>query len=128
MSEQTNYVFRDLVISWKGEEVKFTPSMNLLRSIEREDISFIDISVKTTNGRAPVFDIAHVVSRFLASAGVKASSVEVLGEMTHGNEKIMQNFISVVLTAASPILNNGKNLDAQTGSQSKARAKQKADE
>jgi hypothetical protein len=123
MSEQPSYVFRDMVITWRGEEVTFTPSMNLLRSIERDDISFIDLSVRTTTGRAPIFDIAHVVSRFLASAGVKVPSVEVLGEMTHGNEKTMQHLISVVLEAAAPILNNAKNPAAQTGSQSKARAK-----
>lgn len=120
-------VFRELTISWKGEEYKFTPSMRLMRSIEMGDISFTDIAVRTSQGRPPISHIAFVLAKMLQAAGAKVTDDEVYEELVTGDQDSITALISLVLTAFSPGENNAKNPAAQTGSQSKARATENAD-
>ncbi len=115
-------VFRELTISWKGEEFKFTPSMRLMRSIEMGDISFTDIAVRTSQGRPPISHIAFVLAKMLQAAGAKVTDDEVYEELVTGDQDSITGLISLVLTAFSPGESNAKNPAAQTGSHPKARA------
>jgi hypothetical protein len=119
-------VFRELTISWKGEEYKFTPSMRLMRSIEMGDISFTDIAVRTSQGRPPISHIAFVLAKMLQAAGAKVTDDEVYEELVTGDQDSITALISLVLTAFSPGENNAKNPAAQTGSHPKARATENA--
>jgi hypothetical protein len=119
-------VFRELTISWKGEEFKFTPSMRLMRSIEMGDISFTDIAVRTSQGRPPISHIAFVLAKMLQAAGAKVTDDEVYEELVTGDQDSITALISLVLTAFSPGENNAKNPAAQTGSHPKARATENA--
>jgi hypothetical protein len=119
-------VFRELTISWKGEEYKFTPSMRLMRSIEMGDISFTDIAVRTSQGRPPISHIAFVLAKMLQAAGAKVTDDEVYEELVTGDQDSITGLISLVLTAFSPGENNAKNPAAQTGSHPKARATENA--
>lgn len=116
-------IFRELTIKWKGEEYRFVPSMKLMRSIEMGDISFTDIAVRTSQGRPPVSHIAFVLSKMLQSAGAKVTDEQVYEELVTGDQESITSLISLVLTSFSPIEDKSKNPDAQTESQSKARAK-----
>jgi hypothetical protein len=116
-------VFRELTITWKGEEYTFTPSMRLMRSIEMGDISFTDIAIRTSQGRPPISHIAFVLAKMLQAAGAKVQDDEVYAELVSGEQDSITALISLVLTAFSPSEDNAKNPAAQTGSQSKARAK-----
>jgi hypothetical protein len=116
-------VFRELTITWKGEEYTFTPSMRLMRSIEMGDISFTDIAIRTSQGRPPISHIAFVLAKMLQAAGAKVQDDEVYAELVSGEQDSITALISLVLTAFSPAEDNAKNPAAQTGSQSKARAK-----
>lgn len=120
-------VFRELIIAWKGEEYKFTPSMRLMRSIEMGDISFTDIAIRTSQGRPPISHIAFVLSKMLQAAGAKVTDDEVYEELVTGDQDSITALIGLVLTAFSPGESNAKNPAAQTGSQSKARATNAAD-
>ena len=115
-------VFRELTINWKGTDYKFVPSMKLMRSIEMGDISFTDIAVRTSQGRPPISHIAFVLSKMLQSAGCKVNDEQVYMELVGGSQDNVTALISVVLTAFSPSETNPKNSDAQTESQSEARA------
>lgn len=115
-------VFRELTIKWKGEEYRFVPSMKLMRSIEMGDISFTDIAVRTSQGRPPVSHIAFVLSKMLTAAGCRVTDEDVYAELIGGNTDEVTSLISFVLMAFSPVETDGKNPDAQTVSQSKARA------
>lgn len=117
-------VFRELTIKWKGEEYRFVPSMKLMRSIEMGDISFTDIAVRTSQGRPPVSHISFVLAKMLASAGCKVTDEDVYAELIGGSADEVAELISFVLMAFSPAETDGKNQDAQAGSQSKARAEQ----
>jgi hypothetical protein len=116
-------IFRELTIKWKGEEYRFVPSMKLMRSIEMGDISFTDIAVRTSQGRPPISHIAFVLSKMLQSAGAKVTDEQVYEEIVTGDQESITSLISLVLTSFSPSETKAKNQDAQTESQSKARAK-----
>lgn len=116
-------IFRELTIKWKGEEHRFVPSMKLMRSIEMGDISFTDIAVRTSQGRPPVSHIAFVLSKMLQSAGAKVTDEQVYEELINGSATDVADLISLVMLAFSPSETKAKNPDAQTESQSKARAK-----
>lgn len=118
-------VFRELTISWKGEEYKFTPSMRLMRSIEMGDISFTDIAVRTSQGRPPISHISFVLAKMLNAAGAKVTDEQVYEELVTGDQDSITGLIGLVLTAFSPAETDEKKADAQTESQSKARAKAK---
>jgi len=115
-------VFRELTINWKGTDYKFVPSMKLMRSIEMGDISFTDIAVRTSQGRPPISHIAFVLAKMLQSSGCKVTDEQVYMELVGGSQANVTALISVVLTAFSPSETNPKNSDAQTESQSEARA------
>ncbi len=117
-------VFREMTVTWKGQEYSFTPSMRLMRSIEMGDISFTDIAVRTSQGRPPISHIAFVLAKMLASAGAKVTEEEVYAELVTGEQESITALISAVLTAFSPSDHKPKNHAAQTVSPSKARAEE----
>ena len=120
-------VFRELTINWKGTDYKFVPSMRLMRSIEMGDISFTDIAVRTSQGRPPVSHIAYVLAKMLQSAGCKVTEDDVYERLVIGTQDEVTILISTVLTAFSPSETKPKNSDAQTESQSEARATESTD-
>lgn len=120
-------VFRELTIKWKGNEYKFVPSMKLMRSIEMGDISFTDIAVRTSQGRPPISHISLVLAKMLQSAGCKVTDEQVYMELVSGSQDDVTTLIGIVLTAFSPSETNPKNNDAQTESQSEARAMENTD-
>lgn len=120
-------VFRELTIAWKGKDYTFTPSMRLMRSIEMGDISFADIAVRTSQGRPPISHISLVLTKMLQAAGAKVTEDDVYLEISRGDQETVTTLITLVLTAFSPAEGDSKNPDAQTESQSKARASENAD-
>jgi hypothetical protein len=119
-------IFRDVTITWRGKDYTVTPSMRLMRSIEMGDISLSDIAVRTSQGRPPISHLAFVLSKMLQSVGAEISEEEVYSEILRGDQSQVQNMIGVVLMAFSPAEDERGNQDAQSGNQSKGRAKSKA--
>jgi hypothetical protein len=119
-------IFRDVTITWRGKDYTVTPSMRLMRSIEMGDISLSDIAVRTSQGRPPISHLAFVISKMLQSVGAEISEEEVYSEILRGDQSQVQNMIGVVLMAFSPAEDERGNQDAQSGNQSKGRAKSKA--
>lgn len=119
-------IFRDVTITWRGKDYTVTPSMRLMRLIEMGDISLSDIAVRTSQGRPPISHLAFVISKMLQSVGAEISEEEVYSEILRGDQAQVQNMIGVVLMAFSPAEDERGNQDAQSGNQSKGRAKSKA--
>lgn len=119
-------IFRDVTITWRGKDYTVTPSMRLMRSIEMGDISLSDIAVRTSQGRPPISHLAFVISKMLQSVGAEINEEEVYSEILRGDQSQVQNMIGVVLMAFSPAEDERGNQDAQSGNQSKGRAKSKA--
>ena len=95
-------VFRDVTLLWNGKQVSVTPSMRLLRSIEREEISLTDIAIRTTQGRPPVSHLAYVIAAMLQSGGVKVTEEDVFNELMTGSPEQITALIEAVLLAFSP--------------------------
>jgi len=108
-------VFRELIINWRGQEYRFTPSMRLMRSIEMGEISLTDIAVRTSQGRPPLSHIAFVLARILQSAGAKVTDDDAYAELIRGKQEDVTAMIGVVLQAFAPGDGEPKNPDAQTG-------------
>lgn len=108
-------VFRELIITWRGQEFRFTPTMRLMRSIEMGDISLTDIAVRTAQGRPPLSHIAFVLARILQSAGAKVTEDDAYAELIRGRQEDVTAMIGVVLQAFAPGETEAKNPDAQTG-------------
>ena len=120
-------VFRDLIISWKGKDYTVTPDMRLMRSIEMQDVSFTDISVRTSQGRPPLSHIAYVLWRLLQAGGALVTEEEVYEHIGAVGDAQAIRFIELALTAFVPTDSNSKNPAAQTGSPSQARAAQETE-
>ena len=97
--------------------------MKLMRSIEMGDISFTDIAVRTSQGHPPVSHISFVLAKMLTAAGCRVTDEQVYEELINGSATDVADLISLVMLAFSPSETKAKNQDAQTESQSKARAK-----
>lgn len=95
-------VFRELTITWQGQDYKFTPSMRLMRSIEMGDISFTDIAIRTSQGRPPISHIATVLAKMLQAGGAKVTEEDVYSELVSGSQDNVTALITLVLTAFSP--------------------------
>jgi len=102
-----NRVFRELTLKWQGKEYKVTPSMSLLRSIEMGDISFMDIALRTTQGRPPFSHLATVVAKLLEAAGANASEEAVYMSLTGGKEEETTSLITAAMIAFAPHINEG---------------------
>ncbi|MEQ3625989.1 MAG: hypothetical protein ABNH26_08780 [Celeribacter sp.] len=74
-------VFRDVLIEWQGETYTVTPSNRLLRKIEGEGIELLDVITKISNGKAPVSEIAFILTEFINSAGGRTDEDTTLGEI-----------------------------------------------
>lgn len=103
-----NQVFRELILKWKGREYKVVPSMSLLRSIEMGDISFMDIALRTTQGRPPFTHLATVVAKLLQAAGANVTEEAVYIALTSGNEEETTSLITAAMVAFAPHINNGE--------------------
>lgn len=118
-------VFRELTITWKGQEYKFTPSMRLMRGIELNDISFTDIAIRTSRGRPPISHIATVLAKMLQAGGAVVTEEDVYAELVTGSPEDVTALIGIVLTAFAPS-DSTKNPAAQTESPMTARATEEA--
>ena len=71
--------------------------------------------------------ISFVLAKMLGAAGCKVHDEEVYGELMRGTQEQVTSLISLVLMAFSPSETNPKNNEAQTESQSEARAMENTD-
>jgi hypothetical protein len=117
-------IFRDITITWRGEEYSVAPSMRLMRTIEMGDVSLTDVVVRTHQGRPPVSHIAYILAKMLQSVGVKVTEDDVYEEMITGDEKYVSGLVEAVINGFSPQASDAKN-PAARAEQPQARASKK---
>lgn len=75
-------VFRDIEVEYGGRKYTLTPSNRLLRRIEGEVGSILDVMSRTGAAKPPVSEIAFIVCEFLTAAGVRGiDEDEIYGEL-----------------------------------------------
>lgn len=78
-----SHVFRDISIAFDGKTYVFTPSNRLMRRIDAglSPNTLLGV-IGTMNGQQlPLYDIAYIVSEFIAAGGGKVSEDDVLAEL-----------------------------------------------
>jgi len=76
-------VFRDIQIEWNGEKYTFTPSNRLLRKIDAglSPNTILGVANTMSGQQLPLYDIAYIVSEFIAAGGGDTSEEDVLAEL-----------------------------------------------
>jgi hypothetical protein len=69
--------FREIVLSWAGEEYRVTPNFELIEKIEEAGISLAKLANQCATDNIPFTRVARVVSMLLNHAGCKAGHEEV---------------------------------------------------
>lgn len=115
-------VFRELTLTVDGKQYTFVPTMMLMRSIE-EDYSFTRLVRRIQDNDTPISILNYVLVKVLRAAGSRMSEEEVYKHLSSMSGDAQAEIMRVIMTAFIPQEEEGKNLDAQTENQSKARAK-----
>jgi hypothetical protein len=98
-------VFRECKVSWKGESHTFTPSMRLLRLIERGDgsgpVSIVSIMSDANNERPQVSFMAWLVHMVMTYAGADCDEAEIYAGMMGREDEAIALYRGVI-EALSP--------------------------
>lgn len=107
-------VFREVKMTYDGEEYWLTPSNRLLRRIEAEmaPSSLTDMIARIGHGKPPVSEVALVVTEFLKAAGAQKVDEDqmysdLMGDLMDGG-KIFSAMCEAIVTAISPADGEGK--------------------
>lgn len=95
-------VFNDFDIEWGGVTYTVSPSMRLLRAIEGQDISLMNVVYQSQSGKPQASIMATVVGIVLRSAGAKVSDDDLCAEFMVGSNKAVWQLWNDVLEAISP--------------------------
>ena len=95
-------VYRDIQISWGGEEYSIKPTMALLNQIEQK-FSLSRVASRMMDGDTPTSHLAVIVGIMLRSAGAKVTDDEVFAELMTGDASSVTEMGTALLTAAFPM-------------------------
>lgn len=95
-------VFREMQIEWGGESYTFTPSMQLLRSIELQGISIMSVAAQVSRGQAQASLMSTIIASVLRSAGAKASDDDIYAELTTGSPEEVMSLYKTIMIAITP--------------------------
>jgi len=114
-------VFRELALTWQGEEYTFTPSLALLRRIKAKGIHALNLANACIKGGADPIDLTDVHRLFMAEAGVKVSEDESYAFITGGSEEMIE-FQLAFVAAVLPSIDLGKKSKPQPKTRKRAKA------
>jgi len=105
-------VFREMSMQWNGVKYTLTPSMALMRRIDRE-VSIMDMIQRANENRFPVFDLSYVICEFLRAAGAKDVNddqvyKDLMADMADNEGKETLPMLQAIITAVSPADEDGK--------------------
>lgn len=100
-------VFREVKMTYDGEEYWLTPSNRLLRRIEAEmaPSSLTDMIARIGHGKPPVSEVALVVTEFLKAAGAQKVDEDqmysdLMGDLMDGGQ-VFSSMCEAIVTAIS---------------------------
>lgn len=95
-------VFRSMTITWRGTDYTVTPTLNLMRIIEKGDISFPSMAARIQAGDPPISHVSIALAKLLQSAGAKVTGEDIYQELYHGKPESVQHLVQAILLAFSP--------------------------
>lgn len=88
-------VFREVTVTWDGEDYTFVPSMRLLMQLEHAGISVDSVAMHAQEGRVMKATMATALAIVLQSAGAPADEEQLLQVIEHDPQEGLQLFIAV---------------------------------
>jgi len=64
-------IFRDIEIEWRGRTYAVVPRLQLLRRVEGQGVSLLDMVSRIGTGSPPVSEVALLIATLLADAGAR---------------------------------------------------------
>jgi hypothetical protein len=99
-------VFRDLVLTWKGNEYRVKPTMALLNRIEQDGTSISSVASRMLKQEPPLTLIASIMSHFLSAAGARDAGPEQVYMAMMDDHSLITHASQAIMLAAFP--NMGK--------------------
>jgi hypothetical protein len=100
-------VFREVALSWQGDEYHITPSLALLKRIKAKGIHTLNLAQACIQGGADPIDLAVAHKIFLAQAGVTVSEEDSYAFIVGGSQDVIDFQIAFV-SAVLPSIDLGK--------------------
>lgn len=114
-------VFRELTITWEGEDYTITPSLTLLKRVKAKGIHTLNLANACLNGGADPIELSDAHRIFMAEAGVKVSEDDSYAFIMSGSNDMIK-FQLAFISAVLPAIDLGKKPEPR----SKGRGKRKA--
>ena len=119
-------VFREIELTWDGEEYTIVPSMLLLKRIKAKGINNLFLANACMQGGADTIDLAVAHNIFMKEAGVTIGEDESYGFIMSGTDAMI-GFQMAYVSAVLPGIDLGKKPVARSQKpRAKTRAKRKA--
>jgi hypothetical protein len=99
-------VFRDVAVEWDGRTYTVTPTNRLMRRIESQGVSLLDLVVRCGGPRPPLSELAFVAAELLRSAGATvdedAVAAAMWAELHQGKRAVFDALGDMVATCVTP--------------------------
>jgi hypothetical protein len=112
-------VFREQTFKYRGEDVTFTPDMQLLRRIDQmfraSGTDAIQVAQGIGKARPDLFSLSYALQQFLKSGGVDAAEDECYAYLSSGggnDVRAIQSFYVAFFNAFLPEIDQGKKPEA----------------
>ena len=106
-------VFREVDIEWDGETYTFTPSMRLIRSIERGDgdgpVCIMQLIHAAQSGSPQFGFMAWLVAKVMEFGGAKVDDDEIFQQMMDAKKEALSLYINCIdAISPAPKVDKGK--------------------
>ena len=106
-------VFREVDIEWGGETFTFTPSMALIRSIERGDgggpVCIMQLIHAAQSGSPQFGFMAWLVAKVMTYAGAKVDDGDIFADMMGAKKEALTLYINCIdAISPAPKVEKGK--------------------
>ena len=106
-------VFREVDIEWDGETYTFTPSMRLIRSIERGDgdgpVCIMQLIHAAQSGSPQFGFMAWLVAKVMTFGGAKVDDDEIFMQMMDAKKEALSLYINCIdAISPAPKVDKGK--------------------
>ena len=108
-------IFREIKLTWDGEDHAITPTMALINQIEQE-YSLSKVAYRVAKGEPPISHLAGILAIMLRGAGVKVTDEDVYSEIMLGDGKAQQQAAEAIMYSLYP-----QGPEAKTPGKSKAK-------
>jgi hypothetical protein len=95
-------LFREVKLTWQGEDYWVTPSNRILRRMESDGVILASLVSQLSRGEPMLASVSYVVAFLLKEAGADVTEDAVLEELSGGDAKVIEHLAVKVFEALVP--------------------------